>query len=327
MRRRDFITLLGGAATGWPLAARAQQPAMPVIGYLSARTSEYDARLLPGFRQGLSSAGYVEGKSVTIEYRWADAKYDRLPGMARELVNRNVNVMVTTGGNLAAIAARDATKTIPIVFQTGGDPVALGQVASLNRPGGNLTGVTTLNSELGPKRLELMHDLIPSAMAVVALVNLKNPASAAESERIQAAARVLGLQLRVLSASSAREVEEIFTTMTGRSADPVVIGSDVLFTNLSEQLGTLALRHAVPSAFQSREFVAAGGLVSYGGSYEDAYRETGIYAGRILKGAKPADLPVQQTTNVELIVNLKIARALDISVPLPLLARADEVIE
>jgi putative ABC transport system substrate-binding protein len=326
MRRREFIAVLSGAAT-WPLAARPQQSAVPVIGYLSARTEQFDARLLQAFRLGLSEAGYVEGRNVAIEYRWANAKFDQLPVMARELVNRNVTVMVATGGTPAAYAARDATKAIPIVFETGGDPVALGYVSSLSRPGGNLTGITTLNGELMPKRLELMRDLIPNGTAVAALMNPRNPASEAELPRLQAAAAVLGLRLRVLSASSEGDIEDLFASLAGQRADPLVIAADVLFTNKSDRLGALALRHEVPAIFQSREFAAAGGLASYGGSLAGAYRQTGVYVGRVLKGAKPADLPVQQTTSVELIVNLKTARALGVTVPLPLLARADEVIE
>jgi len=325
MRRREFITLLGGAAA-WPLAARAQQPAMPVIGFLNGGSPGPFAPYVAAFRQGLKEAGYIEGENVAIEYRWLEGQYDRAPSMAAELVRRQVAVIVANNpGNLAAKAA---TTTIPIVFTTGGDPVQLGFVASLSRPGGNLTGVTQLSVEVGPKRLELAHELVPAATMIGLLVNPANPDIAEPITRnLQVASRTLGLTLHVLHASTEREIEMAFATLLQLRAGALVIGSDPFFNIQSEQLAALALRQAMPAIFQYRPFAAAGGLVSYGGSIADSYRTAGVYTGRILKGEKPANLPVQQSTKVELIVNLKTARTLGITVPTALLVRADEVIE
>jgi putative ABC transport system substrate-binding protein len=327
IQRREFITLVGGAAAAWPHAAHAQQrPAMPVIGYLGAASARGYVAQLAAFRQGLQDAGYVEGRNVAVEYRWADDRYDRLPALAAELVGRQVTVIVASGA-AAAPAAKAATTTIPIVFATGADPVAVRLVASLARPGGNLTGVTTLNTELGPKRLELLREAVPAATIVAALVNPSYPAAETQSKDLQAAARTLGLQLHVLHASNEREFDAVFATLVQLRAGGLVIGADTFFNSQSEQFATLALRHAVPAIYQYREFAAAGGLMSYGGSITASYRTVGLYVGRILKGEKPADLPVQQITKVELIINTKTAKALGLTFPITLLGRADEVIE
>jgi putative ABC transport system substrate-binding protein len=327
MKRREFMTLLGGAAAAWPLSARAQRPAMPVIGYLSSASPDGDAGRLRWFRQGLSETGYIEGQNVAIEYRWANEQNDRLPTLAADLVSRQVSVIAMAGQVLGAFAAKAATKTIPIVFLTGGDPVALGLVASLNRPGGNLTGVTTLSAELEPKRLELLHDLVPKATTIGALVNQTNPIAETQSRDLQAAARALGLKLQILNASTERDFDTVFARLVELQASGLVIGTDGLFISQSEHLAALTMRHVVPAIFQFRTFAEAGGLMSYGGSLADMYRQSGIYTGRILKGEKPGDLPVQQVTRVELIINLKSAKELRLEVPPTVLARADEVIE
>ena len=341
MRRREFIGLLGGTLSAWPLAARAalaseasgqrgdskaQQAAMPVIGYLSSASPDQDAGRLRAFRQGLSETGYVEGRSVAIEYRWAEEQNDRLPALAADLVGRQVAVIAVAGQVLGALAAKAATKTIPIIFLTGGDPVALGLVDSLNRPGGNLTGVTTLGTELEPKRLELLGRVVPTAKTMAALINRTNPNAATQSRDLEAA-RTLGLKLHVLDASSERDFDGVFARLAELRAGGLVVATDGLFISRGAHLGTLAVRHAMPAIFQFRAFAEAGGLMSYGGSLADMYRQSGTYAGRILKGEKPVDLPVQQVTRVELIINLKTARALGFDVPRELLARADEVIE
>ena len=326
MRRREFITLLGGAAAAWPLAAKAQQPAMPVIGFLGSTSPELYAHLVRAFRQGLSEAGYVEGRDVAIEFRWADSQYDRLPAMAAELVRRQVAVLVA-GAFPAALAAKTATTTIPIVFSIGVDPVAFGLVTSLNRPGGNITGVTNLNLDLGPKQLEVLHELVPTATVLAALVNPTNPNAETHARDLQTAAGTLGVQLHVLHASAERDFDTVFAAMVELRASGLVIGSDAFLLSRGAQLGALSLRHAVPAINQFREFAASGGLLSYGSSITDAYRRVGVYTGRILKAEKPADLPVQQSSKVELIINLKTAKALGLIVPLAILGRADEVIE
>src|SRR5215210_2397264 len=323
MKRREFVTGLGGAAT-WPVSARAQQP-VPVIGFLSSAAPDRDAGRLRAFRQGLSESGYVEGQNVAIEYRWAEEKNDRLPALAADLVRRQVTVIVAN--NPAALPAKAATTTIPIVFTIGFDPVAAGLVGSLNRPGGNLTGVTSLNLELGLKRLELMHELVPAASIMAFLVNPTSPSADTQLRDLQALARTTGRQLRVLHASTERDLDTVFATLVQLRAGGLVIGPDAFFNSRSEHLAALTVRHAVPAIFQFRAFAVAGGLVSYGGSLAELNRQSGVYTGRILRGEKPADLPVQQSTKVELIINLRTAKALGITVPDHLLRRADEVIE
>jgi putative ABC transport system substrate-binding protein len=324
MRRREFVGVLIGAAAASPLGARAQQT-LPVIGYLSSAAPNRDAGRLHAFRRGLSETGYVEGHNVAIEYRWAEEKNDRLPALAADLVDRQVTVIVAN--NPAALPAKAATKTIPIVFTIGFDPVAARLVASMNRPGGNLTGVTSLNLELGLKRLELMHELVPAATIMAFLVNPTSPSAETQLRDVHAAVRTMGLQLHVLHASTERDFDTVFANMVQLGAGGLIIGPDAFFNSRSEKLATLAVRHAMPAIFQFREFSAAGGLMSYGGSLADLYRQSGVYAGRILKGEKPADLPVHQVTKVELILNLKTAKTLGLIVPATLLARADEVIE
>jgi putative tryptophan/tyrosine transport system substrate-binding protein len=324
IRRRDFITLLGGA-TAWPLGARAQ-PQMPVVGFLNGGRAEDFAPDVQAFIRGLKEVGLVDGQNVTIEYRWANGQYVRLPAMAAELVHRQVNVIAANGP--AALPAKSATATIPIVFRVGGDPVQLGLVASLNRPGGNVTGVSALSAELEPKRLELLHEVTPQAMAATALINPTNSNTSEVVLRgLQTAARALGLQLHVLNASNEEEIDAAFATAARFRTGGLVVGADAFFSGQRERIAALAIRYAIPTIYQFREFAAAGGLMSYGGSVIDQYRLFGMYAGRVLKGGKPADLPVQQSTKIELIINLKTAKALGISFPLPLLGRADEIIE
>ena len=328
MKRRDFITLIGGAAVAWPLAARAQQLGVPVVGILAVASPEANAIRLRAFREGLSTAGYVEGQNINIEYRWAEAYTGRLPELAARFVEEQVAVLVTAGGTSAALAAKAATASIPIVFGIAADPVDVGLVASLNRPGGNVTGVTSLNIEVAAKRLELLHELLPSVTTMGLLVNPAVPALAAPVSRIsQAAAHSLGLHLHVVHASSDRDFDAVFEKLIQLHAGALVIGPDNLFTAHSEQLAMLTVRHALPAVYEFREFAAAGGLMSYGSSETEYYRLVGTYAGRVLKGDKPANLPVQQSTKVELVLNLKTAKALGVTVPLPVSGRADEVIE
>jgi putative ABC transport system substrate-binding protein len=326
MKRREFITLLGGSvAASLPLASRAQQP-IPVIGFLNVAAPGGFANFIAAFRDGLKQSGYVEGENVAIEFRWAEGRYDRLPDMAADLVRRRVSVIVAN--TPAHLAAKAATDTIPIVFTTGSDPVQMGLVSNLRRPGGNVTGVTQLNAELGPKRLELAHELKPDANLVALLVNPSDPPRAERLLReMQAAAVGLGLQLQILRAGSEVEIEAAFADFTRLKLGVLVIGSDASFSAKSQLLAQLSLRYAVPAIYQTTEFADAGGLMSYGGSITDSYHLAGVYAGRILKGEKPAELPVQQSTKVQLIVNLKTAKALGLTVPLSLLGRADEVIE
>jgi ABC-type uncharacterized transport system substrate-binding protein len=327
VKRREFSALLGGAAAVWPLAARAQQAAMPVVGFLNGASPEGYAPFVAAFRQGLKEAGYVEGQNVTIEYRWAEGQYDRLPSLAADLVQHKVTVIAATS-TPAALAAKAATSTVPMVFTTGGDPIKLGLVASLRRPGGNVTGSAQLTVEVGPKRLELARELFPGATTVALLVNPANPVAATVSKDLQTVADTLGVRLHLLHASTEADFEAAFATAAQlRAAALVISGADPLFVSHAAQLGALALRHSVPAIYQFREFAAAGGLMSYGGDARDSYRLAGVYTGRILKGEKPADLPVVQSTKVELIINLKTAKALGITVPLPLSGRADEVIE
>jgi putative tryptophan/tyrosine transport system substrate-binding protein len=325
MRRREFITLLGAATVAWPLAARAQKPAMPVVGFLGGEASGLADRV-SAFRAGLAESGYVEGRNVTVEYRLADGQIDRLPTLMADLLRASPAV-IAAGGLPALLAAKAATSAIPVAFFVGVDPVEMGLVASLNRPGGNLTGVTGLSVELVPKRLEVLHELVPAATAMALLVNPTNPNAATQTRDLQAAARLLGLTLHVLQAASERDFEAVFAELARLKAGALVVGADGLFVRRGEELGALALRHRVPAIFQDRAFAAGGGLTSYGASSLDGYRVVGVYAGRLLKGEKAADLPVQQATKVELVINLKTAKALGITVPLPLLGRADEVIE
>jgi len=325
MLRRGFITLLGSAAAAWPLAARAQQP-MPVIGYLSSGSPESDDFRLTAFRQGLNETGYVEDQNVVIEYRWAQGQNDRLPALAADLVRRQVTVIATVGPP-PAFAAKAATSTIPVVFVVGIDPVQSGLVASLNRPGGNITGVVILSEELAAKRLDLLHELVPTAAVVAVLVNPSNPVSDPQTRNLQDAARSLGLQLHVLRASTASEIDAAFGALVELRAGALVFGGGPFFTNQRAQIVALAAHHEVPAIYRVRLFPAAGGLISYGADLADSFRRAGVYTGKILKGAKPADLPVEQAVKVELVINLKTAKALGLTVPLLLLGRADEVIE
>jgi len=326
MKRREFITLLGGVAAAWPLTAQAQQP-LPVIGFLNSSSPDGYAPMASAFRQGLKETGYVDGHNVVIEYRWAEGRNDRLPSFVADLVQRKVNVIAATT-TAAALAAKAATTTIPIVFETTADPVQLGLVASLNRPGGNVTGVTQTNMEIAPKRLELLHELVPTASVMALLVNPTDPALAeSATKELQEAASILGLKLHVMQASTDRDFDAVFAKLIQLRAGGLVIGSDPFFTSRSQQLAKLTVDHAVPAVYQFREFAVAGGLLSYGAAITDAYRLAGNYTGRVLRGDKPADLPVQQATKVEMIINLKTAKALGLNVPNPLIGRADELIE
>jgi putative ABC transport system substrate-binding protein len=325
-RRREVLTLLGSTAVASPIAAYAQRPQPPVIGFVNAASAASYAQPLSAFRKGLREAGYVEGRNVAIEYRWAEGRYERLPELVTDLVGRNVTLIAATS-TPAAIAAKAATKTIPIVFTTSGDPVQLGLVASLSRPEGNLTGTSQLNVEVAPKRLELMHEMIPAATSIAVLINPTNRLAQPLLRGLHAAADALRLKLNVLTASSEQDFTRVFADMGELRAEALVIGTDVFFNTRSAELAALAVRYRVPAIYQYPEFTAAGGLMSYGGNLAESYRLAGVVAGRLLKGEKPADLPVQQVTKVELILNLKAAKALGLTAPLSLLGRADEVIE
>ncbi len=327
MKRREFITLLGGAAATWPLAVHAQEPSMPAIGFLDGASPDGFAYARPAFQQGLNEAGYVEGRNVTILYRSAEDQNERLPALAAELVGRGVAVIVATGGTISAIAAKAATATTPIVFIVGADPVELGLVASLNRPGGNVTGINFLVNMLVAKRLELLHELVPQAVVIGMLVDPNNPNAATDTSSALAAAAVIGKQLHVLKASSERDVEAAFAALLARKTDALFVAPHAVFNSRRDQLIALAARNRLPTIYGSRAFAMAGGLISYGTSIVDAYRHGGAYVGRILKGEKPADLPVMQSIKFELLINLKTAKALGLEVPPTLLATADEVIE
>jgi putative ABC transport system substrate-binding protein len=329
VRRREFITLLGGVAASWPLAARAQQPTMPVIGYLRSDSPETSPKLRLEFNKGLAETGYVDGRNVTIEYRWAEGKYDRLPELAADLVSRRVAVIVTPGNTPAALAAQAATATIPIVFSFGADPVKIGLVASLDRPGGNATGFGEMNIEVAPKRLGILHELIPGAVHFALLLEPKNsPTTPADIIELQAAAAAIGSQIEVVySAATVGDLETAFASLVQKRVDALLVNPSPQFASLRTQLAALAARLAVPTIYWDRRLVDAGGLMSYGSSVEDLFRQVGIYAGRILKGEKPADMPVQQAAKFELVINLKAAKALGLAVPSALLVRADEVIE
>ena len=327
MQRREFITLLGGTVAAWPVAAHAQQPAMPVVGFLSFASADGYRSMAAAFRQGLQESGYVEGRNVAIEYRWAEGRVDRLPALATDLVRSQVSV-IAAANVPAVLAAKAATTTIPIVFEMAGDPVRLGLVAGLDRPGGNVTGVTNLSIDVMPKRLQLLHEIVPTAKVVALLVNPANPTVAEfQLSEVRSAARTLGLDLHVLNASTERDFEVIFANLIQLRTGGLVIGADPLFAGRSKQLGELTVRHAVPAISGRRDFAVAGGLLSYGADIGESYRLAGIYTGRVLKGDKPANLPVQQSTKVELYINLKTAKALGLNVPNTLIGRANEVIE
>ena len=325
MRRRKFLALFSGAVTAFPVSARAQQPSVPVIGFINSASADGYAPMVAAFLQGLKETGFVDGQNVRVEYRWANGQYDRAPAMAAELARSRPAVIVAN--SLGVLAVKTEITTIPIVFTTADDPVQIGLVTSFSRPGGNVTGVTQLNVEVMPKRLELAHELVPAATTIALLVNPTNPNTVTQLRDLQAAARTLGLQLHVLHASNERDFDPVFATIAQLQAKALVIGTDGFFISQTERLAALTLRHAVPAIFQGRAFATAGGLISYGGNTEDSYRLAGVYSGRILKGEKPGELPVQRSTKVELFLNLKAAKAFGITFPLLMLGRADEVIE
>jgi putative ABC transport system substrate-binding protein len=326
VRRREFIALTG-STVAWPLTAWAQQPAMPVIGYLSSRSSADGAAMVAAFRRGLNENGYVEGQNVAIQYRWAEDEYDRLPGLAADLTTRQVAVIAATGGEPTVFAAKAATSTIPIVFSSGADPVKLGLVASLNRPGGNATGVSLIVAELEAKRLGLLRDLVPTPGAIAVLINPDMPNAETQMKEVQASARAIGQQVHILHAASDRGFDDAFAALVQQRAVALLVTADPFFTSRREQLVAMAARHAIPAIYSHRDFAATGGLIAYGPSFADAYRQMGIYVGKILKGAKPADLPVVQSIKFELVINLKTAKVLGLTLPSGLLSIADEVIE
>jgi len=325
--RREFITLLGGASVAWPLAARGQQPALPVVGFLQSASPEGYAPLVASFLEGLKSAGYIEGKDVTVEYQWAEGHPDRLPAIASDLVRRHVAVIVASGGDAPALAAKKATDKIPIVFISGGEPVRAGLVESLNRPGGNVTGVSFIVTELIPKRLELLHELVPKAMTVGALVDPNYSGVDHQQRELQEAASATGLQVHIVTAGTQPDIDMAFASLVQQGIDTLIVANDPFFTSHRDQIVALAARHTIAASYSGREFVDAGGLMSYGPSVTDAYRLAGTYTGKVLNGIKPTDLPVQQPTKFDLAINLKTAKALGLTIPQTLLATADEVIE
>jgi putative tryptophan/tyrosine transport system substrate-binding protein len=328
MKRRDFLGVVAGVAAAWPMMARAQQPAVPIVGYLGSETPERFATRLSAFRQGLSATGFDEGRNVAIEYRWGNGQIDGFPALAADLVRRKVSVIATPGSGVVALAAKAATTAIPIVFETGLDPVAAGLVGSLNRPEGNVTGITSLNVAVAPKGLELLHELVPKAKSFAVFVNPTNRVNTdINLKSLEAPARARGLQLHVINISAERDFDSAFAKLVELQADGLVISADIIFNSRAPQLAALSLKHAMPAVHTVREFAVSGGLVSYGGDIKETHRQAGIYTGRILKGEKPADLPVQQVTKVEMIINMKAAKTLGITVSLPLSGRADEVIE
>jgi putative ABC transport system substrate-binding protein len=327
VKRRQFITLLGGATVAWPIAARAQQPEMPVIGFLGSRSPDDSANLVAAFRAGLGETGFVENSNIRIEFRWAEGHYDRLATLAADLAARQVAVLAAPGGIAAGLAAKAATTKIPIIFLTGADPVQFGLVTSLSRPDGNLTGVAILTNTLAPKQLELLHEVAPKATLVAFLVNPKNPIAETDTRDLKSAAETTQQRILVFNASNESEIDSAFAALVQQQVGALLVQSDPFFNSRPDKIVTLAARHAIPAIYQWRDFAVAGGLMSYGTVLADAYRQVGIYAGRILKGAKPSDLPVQQSVKVQLVINLKTAKTLGLTVPLPLLGRADEVIE